>query len=130
MGGAWLGILLPLYLCGLFSVLYCAESSDSSGSKGGSTLLAIISLVGSDPGAGIAPQCVKYIQNIIALTFVAVFAFTSFECAICADSVYRRFDNDNDNNRMAIYFVMGSVSFLSEVVCFAILRGNDAIQSG
>ena len=76
---------------------------------------------------------IKWATNLIGLVLIAVFASTNFDCAICADASRRNFDNETEsgstNHRIAIFFVMGCVSFVMDILLLFVMEcGLDIVD--
>jgi len=101
---------------------------------GSAFLLSIISTAGIPFVAGYQKvHYAKWCMTLIGLVLIAVFATTSFECGICADTALRKFDNVDDdgvrNYRIIIFYVVGWVALLVEVSLFLIMQKRNIFFS-
>lgn len=120
MGGAWLFIF-----CSFLHLVYCGWQA----SYWCNPVVIILEPIGHFGGIlqiWWFVILVKWGQVVFGLILVAVFATNEFECGICADSTHRTFDNEDEggmrNNRAAIFYVLGCVSFLAEFTLFWVLK--------
>eukprot|EP01083_Nonionella_stella_P160167 523294_1 len=65
----------------------------------------------------------KWIETTIALIAITVFATLQFECGICASPGSRMFENANENDRIFIYWIIGIIAHVMDVVLYLILYG-------
>ena len=75
-----------------------------------------------------AVHVLRFIENVIGLSVIAIFASLDFECGICASSDHRGFSNESDNKRILIYFVMGCFAAIIEAITYCIMRVNGVIE--
>eukprot|EP01083_Nonionella_stella_P311235 1109065_1 len=136
LGGAWLAIWcvinwIPLVV--MFKIY--SRSQSVIVELGGKALVSLIGTIpyGFDQTRAIYNLIiVGYAQNIVSLAVIAVFGTVEFDCFvdICADSSTRQFVNEQGNNRMLIFFCMGSIALIFDVILFVMLRRNDLIVIG
>eukprot|EP01083_Nonionella_stella_P035884 97872_1 len=136
LGGAWLAIWcvinwIPLVV--MFKIY--SRSQSVIVELGGKALVSLIGTIpyGFDQTRAIYNLIiVGYAQNIVSLAVIAVFGTVEFDCFvdICADSSMRQFVNEQGNNRMLIFFCMGSIALIFDVILFVMLRRNDLIVIG
>ena len=70
---------------------------------------------------------IKFVENCIGFTNVAIFAAIDFECGICASSEQRQFDNEASNTRIFRFFVLGCLVAFMESTLYIILVKFGAI---
>eukprot|EP01083_Nonionella_stella_P251383 867381_1 len=64
----------------------------------------------------------KWIETTIAFIVITVFATLQFECGICASSGSRMlFENVHENDRIFIYWIIGIVAHMMDVVLYVLL---------
>eukprot|EP01083_Nonionella_stella_P146202 459500_1 len=129
LGGAW----LPIWTGFVFTywmTIYCAFVHEDSKDIVGNVIYATISCIGTYvEGDGDAyKQSVlliscAFIQSVIGLGLITVFGVFSFDCGICYDSNTRRiFNYTNDNDRMLIFWTLGVVSSVMDMILFLVMR--------
>ena len=72
-------------------------------------------------------------QVLIGLTVIAIFATNEFECGICADSLDRTFNNEDEsgvtNHRIAIFYMFGCVAFLLDLLLMFVMTKGDQVKN-
>eukprot|EP01084_Bolivina_argentea_P059891 109410_1 len=125
LGGVWLSI----WVCVVFvewSIFLCVEENTCTIWGVGNGFINLAGLLIYDNTD--MRHVVKYFENFIGLILIAVFATVKFNCGICADATKRQFvdnqmDPDQENNdRILIFFVMGSVVALMEPILYVFIR--------
>ena len=72
----------------------------------------------------------RFMESVIGLSTIAIFASLDFECAICASSDQRQFSNVTDNTQIMIYFVMGCIATILQAITYCMMRLGGVIGSG
>eukprot|EP00484_Ammonia_sp_Unknown_P007800 CAMPEP_0197081032 /NCGR_PEP_ID=MMETSP1384-20130603/214431_1 /TAXON_ID=29189 /ORGANISM="Ammonia sp." /LENGTH=451 /DNA_ID=CAMNT_0042519923 /DNA_START=17 /DNA_END=1369 /DNA_ORIENTATION=+ len=125
LGGAWLGIWCAVAFM-IWTALYkVGDVNLAFDGIRGAIFIAFVSMAGTllyDIQDKF--HVFKFVESVCGLCVIAVFATVDFECAICAESNQRQFDNDHDNNRMLMFFVVGCVGAVVEAVLYIVLRMN------
>eukprot|EP01084_Bolivina_argentea_P299552 516356_1 len=129
LGGVWLVIW-----CGLWYILWvlCSFNKDlylnAPKHLGGQTTSCNVSIFeGFSFMIGVflnVPQfchVLKYIESVIGFILIAIFATVEFECKICEKSLNRQFENDQNNIRIVIFFIMGLVSLIMEILLYIVM---------
>ena len=86
-------------------------------------LLSLVSLAGIYANIStIGLYITRFVEGILGLGIVVIFAMMDFECGICASSESRQFSNAANNTRILRFFIMGCVAILIEIILFFVLR--------
>eukprot|EP01084_Bolivina_argentea_P000860 1572_1 len=114
MGGSWLAVWIGLvYVYWIFGV-FCGKNVGP---------FSIALGVYGSPSFHV----LKYIESIVGLSMVTIFSTLKFDCMICADVSTRQLANPN-NSRILIFLIMGWVSFILEVIMYAVMSFYDKIK--
>lgn len=128
MGGGWLPIWCLIIFIINVALFRVVGYFDMRGGLFIGTVMAFISLGGTLLKSHPKAHCLKWMQIVIGLALVMLFALFPFDCEICADSAHRQFDNTDEsgvtNYRIFIFYVVGWIALVLEIVLYWVMKRN------